>query len=137
MKNKSLFYVSVISWMAFIMAVSIAVPIICRPFYYAHIKPYRLVQESGYNEEQIKEAYDDMLEELMDRFGEIPAPTMNLLRIASLRTACHERYITEVTQNGDELKFVMYERSPVNVPQIEAGMVAAHCDFHGFSSPPA
>ena len=62
MKNKSLFYVSVISWMAFIMAVSIAVPIICRPFYYAHIKPYRLVQESGYNETQIKEAYDDMLD---------------------------------------------------------------------------
>ena len=62
MKNKSLFYVSVVSWMAFIMAVSIAVPIICRPFYYAHIKPYRLVQESGYNETQIKEAYDDMLD---------------------------------------------------------------------------
>ena len=62
MKNKSLFYMAMVSWMAFVMAVSIAFPILFKPFYYAHIKPYQLVEYSGYSEAQIKEAYDDMLD---------------------------------------------------------------------------
>ena len=63
MKNgKSLFYLTAVAWMAFVISVSIAIPILCRPFYYAHIKPYQLESYSGYNEVQIKEAYDDMLD---------------------------------------------------------------------------
>ena len=63
MKNgKSLFYLTAVAWMAFVISVSIAIPILCRPFYYAHIKPYQLESYSGYSEAQIKEAYDDMLD---------------------------------------------------------------------------
>ncbi|MBR2745550.1 MAG: TIGR01906 family membrane protein [Erysipelotrichaceae bacterium] len=61
-KEKGLFYASRVSWMAFVIAVSIAIPILCRPFYYAHIKPYQLETYSGYSEVQIREAYDDMLD---------------------------------------------------------------------------
>lgn len=61
-RNKSVFYLSCISWMAFVMAISIALPIVFRPFYYAHIKAYDLANYSGYTEEQVKEAYDDMLD---------------------------------------------------------------------------
>ncbi len=41
---------------------SIAVPILCRPFYYAHIGPYRLAERTGLTEEQIKTAFNEMLD---------------------------------------------------------------------------
>ena len=41
---------------------AIAVPILCRPFYYAHIGPLRLVERTGWTEEEIKTAFDEMLD---------------------------------------------------------------------------
>ena len=41
---------------------SIAVPILCRPFYYAQIGPLGLEASTGLTEEQIKTAYDEMLD---------------------------------------------------------------------------
>jgi len=67
-----------------------------------------------------QEAYDDMVEELLDRFGEPPRPAQNLLKVALLRAFAHECYVTEVAQKGDEIRFVLYERSPVDVTQIDS-----------------
>ena len=39
---------------------------------------------------------EDMKEELLDRFGEVPKSVDNLLRIALLRVLAHDLYITEV-----------------------------------------
>ena len=41
---------------------SIAVPILCRPFYYAHIGPLQLAERTGLTEEEIKTAFDEMLD---------------------------------------------------------------------------
>ena len=41
---------------------AVAAPILCRPFYYAHIGPLRLVERTGYTEEEIKTAFDEMLD---------------------------------------------------------------------------
>ena len=41
---------------------SIAVPILCRPFYYAHIGPLKLVERTGLTENEIKTAFDEMLD---------------------------------------------------------------------------
>ena len=41
---------------------SIAVPILCRPFYYAQIGPLGLEASTGLTQEQIKTAYDEMLD---------------------------------------------------------------------------
>ncbi len=41
---------------------AIAVPILCRPFYYAHIGPLRLAEGTGLTEEQIRTAFDEMLD---------------------------------------------------------------------------
>lgn len=41
---------------------SIAVPILCRPFYYAHIGPLGLEERTGLTEEEIKTAFDEMLD---------------------------------------------------------------------------
>ena len=41
---------------------SIAAPILCRPFYYAHIGPMELCEQTGWTEEQIKTAYNEMMD---------------------------------------------------------------------------
>ena len=51
---------------------------------------------------QNEEEYDDMLEELMDRFGELPRAVQNLLIVARLKAQAHQCYVTELKQKGDE-----------------------------------
>lgn len=41
---------------------AIAVPILCRPFYYAHIGPLRLEERTGLTRDEIKTAYSEMLD---------------------------------------------------------------------------
>ena len=41
---------------------SIAVPILCRPFYYAHIGPMELCERTGLTEMEIKTAFDEMMD---------------------------------------------------------------------------
>lgn len=48
----------------FILTVSIALPIYIRPFYYAHIEAMDLPAQSGYASEEIREAYDQVLDYL-------------------------------------------------------------------------
>ncbi|MDO4522531.1 MAG: transcription-repair coupling factor [Eubacteriales bacterium] len=66
-----------------------------------------------------QEEYDDMLEELIDRFGEIPKAVQNLLAIANLRTKAHHAFVTEISQKGDDIKFVMYEHTQADPKKIE------------------
>ena len=41
---------------------SIAVPILCRPFYYAHIGALDMPGRTGWSAETIREAYDEVLD---------------------------------------------------------------------------
>lgn len=41
---------------------AVAAPILCRPFYYAHIGPLNLEERTGLTEEEIRTAYDEMLD---------------------------------------------------------------------------
>lgn len=66
-----------------------------------------------------EEEYDDMLEELMDRFGELPKSVQNLLTIARLKSVAHEIYVTDLTQKGDEIKFVLYEKAMIDAAKID------------------
>lgn len=66
-----------------------------------------------------EEEYDDMLEELMDRFGEPPKSVQNLLAIANLRALAHSAFVTEIAQKGDEIRFVLFERRGWNPSKIE------------------
>lgn len=47
-----------------IITLSIALPIYIRPFYYLHINALDLVEESGFSYDEIKEAYDEVLDYL-------------------------------------------------------------------------
>lgn len=45
-----------------VLSASIAVPILCRPFYYAHIGPLGLEEYTGLDESVIRQAYDEVLD---------------------------------------------------------------------------
>ena len=61
-----------------------------------------------------------MLEELLDRFGELPKAVMNLLTIAKIKALAHRVYVTEIKQLGRDLKITLYEKAQLN----PAGMPA-------------
>jgi len=45
-----------------LVSASVAVPLLCRPFYYAHIGTYGLAEYAGLSVDQIKLAYDEMMD---------------------------------------------------------------------------
>ena len=45
-----------------ILSGAIAAPILCRPFFYWHIEPLQLPEKTGWTAEQIKTAYDEMMD---------------------------------------------------------------------------
>lgn len=65
MKRKASKLLSLLTALATALLVlcgSIAVPILCRPFYYAHIQALSLPEYTGLSVEQIKQAFDEMLD---------------------------------------------------------------------------
>lgn len=67
------------------------------------------------------EEYEEMLEELLDRFGEPPKPVLNLLAIANLKAYAHQADVVEVKQRGDAIRLTMHERArinPVKIPEL-------------------
>ncbi|MBQ2922919.1 MAG: transcription-repair coupling factor [Tyzzerella sp.] len=65
-----------------------------------------------------EEEMDDMLEELIDRFGDVPRKVQQLLHIALLKALAHQAYVVSVEQKGDVIKFIMYEKAKVKVERI-------------------
>ena len=66
--------------------------------------------------------YDDMLEELLDRFGEPTKAVLNLLAIAKMKAMAHQAYVTEIKQTGKEIKITLYEKAKINPAGIPALM---------------
>jgi len=67
-----------------------------------------------------EEEHDDMLEELLDRFGEPPRSVQNLLAIARLRSQAHNAWIEELSQKGNELRLKMYEHAQIDTTRIDS-----------------
>ncbi len=61
---------------------------------------------------------EDMKEELLDRFGEIPKSVDNLLRVAMIRMQAHRLYVTEVKGKGEILKLTMKQDAGIKVEGI-------------------
>ena len=65
--------------------------------------------------------YEDMLEELMDRFGEPPKSVQNLLAVARLKAAAHQAYLVELKQTGASVRMTLHERAKLNpqgIPEV-------------------
>ena len=67
-----------------------------------------------------EEARDEMLDELVDRFGEPKKCVQNLLWVAMLRVKAHDAYVSAIEQKGDIIRIIMYERAKIDVAQIPA-----------------
>jgi transcription-repair coupling factor (superfamily II helicase) len=65
--------------------------------------------------------YDDVKEELVDRFGEIPAPAGNLLRVALIRSVAARIGVTEIVGHPGTIRFYMDPSAKVrgeNIPLL-------------------
>ena len=71
---------------------------------------------------ETQQDYDDMLEELLDRFGEPGKAVLNLLAIAKLKAIAHQGYVTEIKQTGKTVRFTLYEKARLNIEGFPALM---------------
>jgi transcription-repair coupling factor (superfamily II helicase) len=69
---------------------------------------------------------EDLLDEVVDRFGEPPRPVMNLMKIALLRAKAASAGIKEISQKGPQLRFTL---TTVDFPAISA--VCTEPEFKG------
>lgn len=67
---------------------------------------------------ETEDEYMDMQDELIDRFGDIPASVENLLKIAAVRALAHRAYVTEVLVNRQEVRLTMYQKARLQVDRI-------------------
>ena len=67
---------------------------------------------------ETQEEADEMLEELLDRFGDPPKSVNNLIRIAQVKAKAHRIYIKEIIQKGTTLKLLMHEHAQVQTSKI-------------------
>ncbi len=65
-----------------------------------------------------EEEKDDMIEELTDRFGDLPKKVEKLLETASLKALAHSVYVTAVEQKGETYMFTMYEKAKIDTRRI-------------------
>lgn len=71
---------------------------------------------------ETEEECEDMQDELIDRFGDMPKAVTNLLAISLMKSMAHQACITEITCEGKILKLAMLKNASVNVEKI-AGLL--------------
>ena len=62
--------------------------------------------------------YGEMLDELIDRFGELPKPAANLLLVALIRAEAHAAGVVQLVHKEKETRIYMHERADVDVAAI-------------------
>ena len=65
-----------------------------------------------------KSESEDMKEELLDRFGEIPKSVDNLLRIALIRVQARKLYMPEVRGKNGQIRFILNRDAKIRVENI-------------------
>ncbi|MDE6434687.1 MAG: transcription-repair coupling factor [Lachnospiraceae bacterium] len=66
-----------------------------------------------------QEDYEDMLDELTDRFGEPPQTVLNLMTIARLKASAHDAWITSVTYKKQQVNIEMAKGVKVDMGKLE------------------
>ncbi len=73
-----------------------------------------------------RDEFDDLVDELNDRFGDIPTPIMNLIRISHLRNMAMNCDFTSIEQNGRVIGFY----NP-NINMEQCAVIASEDPFRG------
>jgi integral membrane protein (TIGR01906 family) len=61
-RSRGLFLVLTVACMLAVLSAAIAVPILCRPFYYLHVSALHLAESTPWTVEEIHAAYNEMLD---------------------------------------------------------------------------
>lgn len=64
------------------------------------------------------EEYEDMQDELLDRFGDIPIQVENLLKVILLKAEAKKAFVTEISGNKDKIKITMWPKADIDVNRI-------------------
>lgn len=64
------------------------------------------------------EEFEDMTEELLDRFGDLPKSVQNLLEVAKLKALAHHLQFTEISKKGEVYVLTLYEKAKIKVELI-------------------
>lgn len=80
---------------------------------YQKLELYKRISSISNAEEK-----EEIMDELLDRFGEYPKAVTNLLNIALLRAKAHEVYLLGIEQKGDTILLPMYPKARVAVERI-------------------
>ena len=56
----------------------------------------------------------------MDRYGDIPPAFDSLLQIALLKAICHNVYITECKQMGNDIKLTLYPKARLKTELLQS-----------------
>lgn len=65
-----------------------------------------------------KEEYEDMQDELQDRFGDIPSQVENLLKVALLKGYANQAYITDISGGKSRLKLTLWNQARFDITKI-------------------
>ena len=67
---------------------------------------------------ETEEEKQDLLDELIDRFGEPGKPVTNLLDVALLRTSAHRAYITKIRQTDSKVTLSFWKKARIDGARI-------------------
>ena len=73
---------------------------------------------------ETEEEYEDMQDELLDRFGDLPRAVENLLKASVLRSLAHSADVQEVTGNRQEVRLLLYQKARISVEEIPKLLVS-------------
>ena len=65
------------------------------------------------------EDYEDMLDELVDRFGEPPAEVINLLSVALMKAKAHDAFISAVAYKSGKVYITLAKGAKIRMEMIE------------------
>ncbi len=61
-----------------------------------------------------QEDEEEIIDELLDRFGEIPKDTMNLIKVSRIRAMAQKLCITRIHENGTHIIFDLAKQNPID-----------------------
>ncbi|MCT4612682.1 MAG: transcription-repair coupling factor [Clostridia bacterium] len=68
------------------------------------------------------EDYNDIWEEIEDRFGTLTKPVQNLLAVSLIKAEANEIGITDIMQTGNEIEFKFLKDAPIDIDKLKKFM---------------
>ncbi len=69
-----------------------------------------------------QEEADAIIEEVKDRFGQVPKEFIRLLNVACIKALAHQAYITEIKLMEGEVSFKLWNEAPLKIEEMDSFM---------------